>query len=165
MDEVSNSHYICEGETTLFHYSVKKNEIPSSSQKVQSSFCLSPCPLYSCENHQEGTEEVESGKTEGGEKGGREDQAGMTCLHSGILNICRFKKIHRNRNRWENITSRLTQKVNLELFSLTRTMKYQMPGNFLDAAEKVKYLHSTRQFTLTTTFVKPCQKSEKNHGT
>lgn len=102
----------------------------------------------------------------GWQKGGREDQAGMTCLLSGILNSCKFKKTHRNKNLWEKITNRLPQKVNLELFSITRTMTYQMSVTFLGTAEEVKYLHSTQQFTLPTTF--DCQTLSvewKNHDT
>lgn len=76
----------------------------------------------------------------------------MTCLLSGILNSCKFKKTHRNKNLWEKITNRFPQKVNLELFSINRTMKYQMSGTFLGAAEEVKHLHSTQQFTLPATF-------------
>lgn len=55
-------------------------------------------------------------------------------------------------NWMENTTNRLPQRANLELFPVTRTMKYEMTGTFLDAAEKVKHLRFTQQFTLPTTF-------------
>lgn len=169
MDKVSDSLYIYRGETTLFHYSILKIEIPSSSQKVQSSFFSSQCPLYSCKKlvrRSRRNRDWKESVLRGVEKSGREDQAGMTCLLSGILNSWKFKKTHKNKNLWEKITNRFPQKVNLELFSINRTMKYQMSGTFLGAAEEVKHLHSTQQFTPPATF--DCQTLSvewKNHGT
>jgi len=98
--------------------------------------------------------------------GGREDQAGLTCLLSGILNSCKFQNTYGNKGVWEKITNRLPQKINLELFSISRTVKCQMSGSFLGAAEEVKHLPSIQQFTLPTTF--DCQTISvewKNHGT
>lgn len=122
----------------------KKYRFFSSSQKVRLLISSSPCPLYSCKNQRKGTGKAEttknvSWKGEWEVTPGRYDL--FTLWHTNQLEIQEDTKM---KNLEESAISRLPQKINLELFSISRTMNYQIYGTFLGTAEKGKHdiLHS-----------------------
>lgn len=149
-------------EKLLHYHTIQRQEIPSSSINYSHP---SPCPSYSSKNNREGAGERNREWKEfvlgEEEKGGREDQGDVTCLYSGIANSCKFKKTQTKTVSGREVTNILPQKVNLELFLITRTIKYKVSWTFLSAAKEVKlytlYSNAQHQSSLTA---KPCQKSE-----